>query len=232
MKRTLFPLSIALLVPLIVLIGCDDDEDIVDPSDDMSTAMFINASPGPEQVEVLVGGVEQADQLGFPDNTDYQPIEDGTQLVTVQFDNQPIPVLDTVTATFSALEVYSIFVGDTGTATTLMVVQDELNSPDTNTVAVRFVHLSPNVGNVRLAVVGTDSVFANADNVGYMEATRFEPEIADQYQVWVEQAVTGDTIALSTLDTYEAGKIYTLFLTGYDGGIAEEELTLNRILNQ
>ena len=232
MKRTLSILTLTLFVPLLLAVGCDDDDaSITDPSNE-TTVMFVNASPGPEQIDILVGGTEHADGLGFRDNTGYQPVDAGDRVLTVQFDDQPVPVLDSLSVSLSGLEVYSVFSGDTGTATTLLLVQDELNTPDTNGILVRLVNLSPNAGSVDLIDVDTDSIVGDASNVAYLSATPFELESADQYQFRVERSGTDDTLAVSTLNIYEAGKIYTLVLTGYDGGIGDEALAVNRILNQ
>ncbi len=233
MRYSKLIIAVAALIPLLVWVACDDDDNGLNNPSDETTVMFINGSPDPERVEVLVDGVKEADALGFRENTVYQTVDAGDHVLTVQLENQPTPVLDSLDVTLSGLEVYSVFVGDTGTETSLLLLQDELNSPDdTGLIRVRFVHLSPNAGNVDLRSVTTDSIIGNAQNVGYLEGTTFEQERDGQRQFKVVSTVTDSSLAISPLAIYEGGKIYTVYLTGYVGGFGDEALMLDRLSNQ
>jgi len=225
---------LGLAIPLAFIAGCSDSN----PTGDTSTAaqnatvMIVNATPIPQAIDVMVDDSTEADALDFPNHTAYQPVESGQRTIKVTYASQPSPVLDSLVANLSGLDVYSIFVGDTGTATDVLLLTDELATPDTNHISVRVVNLSPNVGAIDIREPQADSVFADMRDISFMGATSFRTATADQYALQV--ASTGSDVAIATgpLQQYEAGRIYTIFVTGYVGGTGDQALAVRTIVNQ
>jgi hypothetical protein len=126
-------------------------------------------------------------------------------------------------------KIYSVFAIDSVANLDLLVLEDDLTAPASGKAHVRFVHLSPNAPAVDIALTGGGVVFANK---AFAESTPFTPLDAGTYDLEVRLAGQMDPVLPLPGVTVEAGKIYTVFAKGFEGGSDEQALGAGIIVNR
>lgn len=125
-------------------------------------------------------------------------------------------------------KLYSLFVADTASKTTFVLVEDDLARPVTGKAKVRFVHLSPDTE--KLDVTSGDSTLFSGK--AYKEYTSFKAIEGDKtYSFKFKKNQTPDIKA--ALDNIEIKKnlIYTILVKGYAGKTDAYKLNTEIITN-
>jgi hypothetical protein len=119
------------------------------------------------------------------------------------------------TLTLKANNVYSLFLVNTPAAPAIVVLNDTINRPATNTASIRFVNLSPDAPAVDLALNDTVQV----SNKIYKGASSFIPVTGNKtYTFQVRQKGTTTVLASLSNVFLTPGYVYTIMLTGLSAG--------------
>lgn len=223
MRRAFLPVAV-LLAATVSMSACSNDND-----DEPARAqiMLVHTSPDAPNVDMYAHNkITAATNVGYGTNSPYTAITASSNTnVKLAATGTQNYVVETNTAMF-ANKSYSVWAYDTLNAITAVVVEDNLTAPATGKAHVRFFHLSPNAPAVDILV--NDSVYFN--NRSYKDFTtnaantQFVAANAGSYRVDVRLAGT-ITIPLSIpVVTLEAGKIYTIYAKGLEGGIGNLKL--------
>jgi len=119
------------------------------------------------------------------------------------------------TLTLKPSGVYSLFLVNTPSTPGIVLLNDTINRPATNTASIRFVNLSPDAPAVDLAL--NDSV--KVSNKIYKGVSSFIPVAGNKtYSFQVLQKGTTTVLASLNNVTLTNGYVYTIMLTGLSAG--------------
>ncbi|MES2827822.1 MAG: DUF4397 domain-containing protein [Bacteroidota bacterium] len=203
MKRVLF-LSFGLLL---LLSSCVKKKDV--PVGEVKVR-FINAVTGSGSQDVFANNtLETKLGIGYAQATDYLTFYSGINLFAFA---------DRGSTTANAIISYGLETGDHASvyyyktlagALAAGGIKDDMTAPPTGKARVRFVHLNNFLNNsLKVSVVGGADlfpalVFAAASSYYNVDpGTKFQP------------SATGVTVAPEIATSFQAGKIYTVILTG------------------
>ncbi len=219
----------AVLIVLALLSGCKaNDSNPASPSGvDDARVMIIQASPDAPAVDLFVDGALLAASLTFPNNTGYHSFSPGSHSFQV-IETGTSTILLSAVPTLDADAVYSVFAVDSLSRIGAILLRDTLTAPSAGMANVRFVHCSPNGPAVDVAVSGGAVLFG--DKV-FKEYTAFAPLAAGTYNLEFRQAGTSSVILPIPGITFTAGKIYTIFAKGFVGGVGDQALGTQIIVN-
>jgi hypothetical protein len=225
MKKLILNLGIFSLV--LTLCSCSKDE----PAASSTAKLLVtHASPDAPGVDLFVDNAKQntTGALTFPNSTAYLTLNSGSRGIKVNAANTSTSVIN-ATLNFEKDKNYSLFVVDSLSKISTVLLTDDLTAPATGKAHVRFVHLSPNAPAVDIAIKGGAVLFANT---AFKGSKPFTPVDAGTYDVDVRVANT-TTVALPlTGIKLEAGKIYTFFARGFLGGTGTAALNASIIVNK
>ena len=216
------------LLAAVSLTSCNDDNKTnpVAPAP-QSQVMAVHASPDAPGVDLLVDGAVAGTNLMYPSNTSYLGIASGTHNVKVNVTGTSTTVIN-ADVSLTAGTHYSVFACDSVSKISALVLTDDLTTPAAGKAHVRFVHLSPNVPAVDVAVTGGPILFANEEFKGH---SAFTPVTAGTYDLEVRVAGTSTVVLPLPGITLTAGKIYTVFAKGFVGGTGAQALGAQIIAN-
>jgi len=199
------------------------------PSNNASV-MFVNGCAGTTGITATVGTtqVSNAGNLSFLSNSGYQNVTAGTDSVGFVLTNLGTP-LKSGTSTLAANSHYSIFVGGLITAPSYLLLTDDLTAPTSSANAkVRFVNLSNDTLS-ETAYVGTSTI---ASGITSQTAGTFAQVAAGSYTIKAgDPSNISTVISTSNPIQINAGKIYTVILTGTTLGTGTSALALTIIGN-
>ena len=119
------------------------------------------------------------------------------------------------TLTLKPNDVYSLFLVNTPSTPAMVVLNDTINRPASNTASIRFVDLSPDAPAVDLALNDTLKV----SNKTYKGFSSFIPVAGNKtYSFQVLQKGTTTVLASLSNVTLTDGYVYTIMLTGFSAG--------------
>jgi hypothetical protein len=119
------------------------------------------------------------------------------------------------TLTLKPNDVYSLFLVNTPSTPAMVVLNDTINRPASNTASIRFVDLSPDAPAVDLALNDTVKV----SNKVYKGFSTFIPVAGNKtYSFQVLQKGTTTVLASLSNVTLTDGYVYTIMLTGFSAG--------------
>lgn len=219
---------IAVSVAAVCVSGCSEEETTT-PTVAKANITVIHASPDAPGVDLLIDNSKiNSAALAFPKNTGYLALDAGARNVKVNVAGSNTTVINQ-TLTLGESKYYSLFAIDSVSKLGALLLNDDLTTPAAGKAHVRFVHLSPNAPAVDIALKGGAVLFPNTAFKGY---SAFTPLDAGSYNLEVRVAGTA-TVALPLNGiTLEAGKIYTVFARGFLGGIGEQALSAEIIVNK
>ena len=221
-------LLIGLLLTTGLVFGCDDNNNPTDGTQPGSASvMVIHASPDAPGVDVLVDGARALTNVTFPQNSTYLPVIAGIRTVTVNVTGTSTAVIS-APLPIAANTYYSVFATDSVSNLAPIVLVDTLTAPASGKSHVRFIHLSPNAPAVDIAVTGGPVLFP--DYV-FGENSSFTPVDAGTYNLEVRLAGTSTVVLPLPNISLQAGKIYTVWASGFVGGIGSQALSAQIISN-
>lgn len=229
-------LFIFLFIVSFSMIGCSDDNTTTPTTTQKANLMVVHASPDAPQVDIYVDGTKVRDTLSFPGNTSYLQINSGTRNIKVNVAGTNTTVIGPVDLSFNANTNTSIFAIDSVAKISPLVVSDDLTAPASGKAHIRFIHLSPNAPGVDVSVTGQPQGTGLFTNRTFNKTitgseSSFTPVDAGTYNLEVRLANTLTVVLPLPGITLTAGKIYTVFASGFVGGSGIQQLNAQIIAN-
>jgi hypothetical protein len=227
MKLRNLILALAVSITAFTFIGCDDEEDPMQPVPSNSSAMVIHTSPDAPGVDILVDNAVVETDLTYLENTDYLTLPSGTRNIKVNVTGTSTTVIQ-ADLDFVKDKAYSIFAVDSVANIEPLVLEDNLTAPASGKVHVRFIHLSPDAPAVDITLADGTVIF---DDFSFKEASNFTPLDGGNYNLQVRLAGT-TTVALDLGSVpLPAGKILTVYARGFVAGIGAQQVGASIIEN-
>lgn len=215
MNKNWIKMIMLAVMPAVMLVSCDEDDDDVIMQKDEARVMVVHASPDAPGVDLLVDDAKvNTSALVYPNNTGYLTVEAGDRDITVNAAGTTTSVIDG-TLTFAKDQNYTIFATGSLAANDIepLVLTDNLTAPASGNAKVRFVHLSPDAPTVDVAVAGQASPLFDAQD--FRDATAFTEVPAGTYDLEVRLDADNSVVLPVAGVQLQAGKIYTIFAKGF-----------------
>ena len=173
----------------------------------------VNAAPdsGPQSFtladQVLISG-----GLDFTEASDYISTNSGTRLVA-QFKKDGTNTVYATGELWTANDLsFTVYLAGEGSSARVKMFKDDLSAPPSGKVKVRFIHLSD----------AAPSVISIRNSAGDNLVTTISRDIESGYSnvdpgtlsIKIYGVASGDNIGNFDVTNLQAGKIYTLYLTG------------------
>ncbi|MCD6063596.1 MAG: cell wall anchor protein [Flavipsychrobacter sp.] len=207
-----------------------DDDNTPTPNANMAKVKYTNAciSTGALRVQVNDAPLQTVNSLTYLAGSAYVTVTPGTNVkhaFVIEDSNLP---LASVNNDLAANNAYSVFATGTVTSPSALVVNDDLTAPAAGNAKIRLVNLSPD--NLSESVyVGQTKLDSN---IMFKQATPFRVVAAGTYQIIVQDPANVPSSRTLSAQVLEAGKIYTLMITGTVAGSGAAGLTLTLVNNQ
>lgn len=227
MKLRNLILALAVTITAFTFIGCDDEEEPMQPVPSNSSAMVIHTSPDAPGVDILVDNAVVGTDLTYLENTDYLTLPSGTRNIKVNVTGTSTTVIQADLA-FVKDKAYSIFAVNSVANIEPLVLEDNLAAPASGKVHVRFIHLSPDAPAVDITLADGTVVFGN---VSFKGNTPFTPLDGGSYNLQVRLAGTSTVVLDLGSVTLPTGKILTVYARGFVAGIGAQALGASIIEN-
>ena len=149
--------------------------------------------------------------IAYAQSSNYFETRAGEKMVQVRLSGSS-EVISSQSMDLENGKQYTIYVTGNGTAggNSSVVTTDDNSSPSTSQGKVRFINLSTLTSNASLVMDNTTTLFTN---VAYGSSSDFAMLAPDSHAFKVTSAVNAN-ISATTTATIEAGKIYTVYLSG------------------
>lgn len=196
-----------------------------------SNIMLINASPNAPDIDAYADAAKiNSVSLSYPSSTNYLSVASGNKSFIVKQGGTNTSLFTTPTFPFVNNKSYSVFLVDSASKASAIILQDNLATPVSDTAHFRILQLSPNTANVDFILrSGSDSI--PITNKAFKEVTNLYAVKAKTYNIKVKLAGTETVIATATGVVLSSRKIYTLFLKGFSGGTGTTTLGIQSITN-
>jgi hypothetical protein len=227
MKLRNLILALAVSITAFTFVGCDDEEDPMQPVPSNSSTMVIHTSPDAPGVDILVDNAVAATNLTYLQNTPYVTLPSGTRNIKVNVTGTATTVIEG-NLNFVKDKAYSVFAVNSVASIEPLVLEDNLAAPAAGKVHVRFIHLSPDAPAVDITLADGTVVFGN---VSFKEFTAFTPLDGGSYNLQVRLAGTSTVVLDLGSVTLPTGKILTVYARGFVAGAGSQELGASVIEN-
>lgn len=234
-KNYLSPVAKTLVFALTltsVLSSCKKDKDKPEPPTPKPASLsIIHAAPEALELSFFIDKVKKNTKaLTYNTVIDYQSVKSGKQEFSVT-KKDVAAILVKVDATLAPEKSYSVFVADK-TANALVVLEDNLSAPTADKAKIRFINLSPDAGNIDLAVTGKTEVLLAKK--AFKESSDFTNTSEVGAEINFEIRENGKTTVLATLPKVkiEKGKVYTIYAKGIKAATNDTKLGLAVITNK
>ena len=193
-----------------------------------ASVMFVNGCAGTTNVDITSNNtkITAAANLAFLKNSSYQNITAGTDSITFVLTSIGTP-LKTHTSIITANVHYSVFVGGLITGPSYVILTDDLTAPASGKVKIRFVNLS----NDALSETANAGTIAFATGITAQYYSSFTEIASGSYTIKAGDPADISTVISVGPTQLDAGKIYTVMLTGTLTGSSSSGLTLTVIGN-
>jgi hypothetical protein len=220
-------LAMAVSITAFTFVGCDDEEDPMQPVPSNSTAMVIHTSPDAPGVDILVDNTVAGTNLTYLQNTSYLTLPSGTRNIKVNVTGTSTTVIEG-NINFEKDKAYSIYAVNSVASIEPLILEDNLAAPASGKAHVRFIHLSPDAPAVDITLSDGTVVFGNIAFKGF---TAFTPLDAGTYNLQVRLAGTSTVVLDLGNITLTAGDIYTAYARGFVAGAGTQQLGASVIVN-
>jgi hypothetical protein len=224
-------LSFSVVAVVFAFSGCSKNN--TGPSN-QATVMFVDGCSAPSNIDTKINTVKlnAASNIPFFNNSGYVKLTAGSNVAINFYLTSGGDPLCSGTPTLVAGDNYSVFAGGLVTGPLFVVTSDNLAMPTTGNAKVRFINLSTDTLNETFSVGSQtlDSNIVSTQCTPFFEITA----VTGAGVSAVDPAHTAPIyLAQLTNQTFLAGKIYTIMLTGTHGASAGSSgvLTLTVINN-
>jgi len=191
---------------------------------DRALVRVANAIPGDRQADVVAGEQKAFTNVDYKAVTPYKQIHEERATLKLLASGQEMaaPMAEN-TEGLSAGDRYTVVAmpGGDGKAAELVVLNDDVTPPSEGKAKVRIIHASRDVGQVDVAMSGTQEPMFDGVNVagssGYKEV--------DPARGSLEVRAADKKAVLATVPgaSFEPGKLYTVLVVGRADGTAKVE---------
>jgi hypothetical protein len=233
MKRRLIRVMTGLFacVTLAGMVSClDTDEPAVDPTPVAFVSLY-HASPDAPDLKVTVDNqLISTYPLDYSEYSGYLRFRTGDRNLKFGPYGADNVVIDT-TLSLQEGSVYSVFVVDEYADASVLVLNDNSESPATGKAKVRFLNLSPDSEELSLNAVGQEGALFSGQ--AFKETSSFIEVDAKAYDFQVTSSGGGDNVVAIPDATFRSGWFYTIVVRGYKtppGGntnVAAAEIIVN-----
>ena len=178
------------------------------------TVRIVHASPDAPSVSVLVDGQPAAQNVQFGAATEYVPLAPGDHQVQVVPAEGGDPIIDQ-TVTLAGGTAYILSVTGPAAEVQLQTHEVPLNPIESGQALMRVIHAAPEVGNVDVAVAGTEEPLVGG--VGYPDSSDYQTVAPGTYDFEVRGTDTGEVLTTVTGFNVEAGQAYDVVALGQPG---------------
>lgn len=218
-------LGAALVMSSVLLVGCDDDDDPMEPIPGVSDVRFVHASGASPAVDITVDGDAASSNLAFGTSAPYQEIEEGARTFEVTETGGAAAAFDTVRTMVEDEMVTFVVVGAAGTQSAL-ILDDDNTAPAAGMTRLRVVYASPTAGAVDVFITPPDEdltlatpVMTNVVDGSFETLTEMA---GGEYQVRVVATGTTDPVIFNSgPQTFPEGSVRTIIITDNPTGSAE-----------
>jgi hypothetical protein len=181
---------------------------------DAALVRFIHAVPGAAGVEVFASDTKVFNNVAYKSVTPYKELPDTRQTFRVRPAGQDSaqPLAENSEGLSGGKHYTVVAMADTNLKPTLYVYNDNLTVPSSGKASVRVINASPDVGEVDVyAKEGNKKLFGGVNALKETSYTDIDPMTAT-----LEVRPAGKNNAVLTMPNakFEAGKIYTIVVTG------------------
>jgi hypothetical protein len=219
MKKIILPLL------CLAIFSCKTKDNNAEPAN-TAGVMFVNGCAGSTNLNATANGTAVATNLSLGATSGYKFITAGTTNLafTVSGINS---ALVSGSQTLTVGNRYSVFAGGLLTDAHFVFSQDDLSAPASGNAKVRFVNLCPD--NAHFTVnAGTQTLDSG---IAAFTVTGFHNVTAGQMNLRVGDPTNISTVMDAGTKQMDAGKCYTLMLTGTTNGSGSGALKLTFLAN-
>lgn len=220
MKQNLVKLIVASAVMAITIIGArPSSAAVLQPNVPLANVRIVHASPDAPAVDVYLNGERWFRNVRFNAITGYvTPRAGDTQLQVVPRNRslEQGPVLVDIPLQLGEGKAYTFAIAGMADKLSAPFFFDDLNAPGKGRAKVRFIHLSPGAPPVDVTLP-EDGNAKLALGVEFGKASDYVEIDAGTFEVSVRPAGSADEV-LGSRQTFEAGRVYTLYATGLASG--------------
>lgn len=211
MKLKFFARMMMMAATALTLFSCSiDDDNYADvPQNSVAYGIIANVSPSSGDLYFFADSNQVNNSaLAYGTAAGYYNFYTGNRVLSLK--NAAGTVLDTVSVSLNAGDVFSAFAVNTYDNIELVTYNDSLVQPETGHARVRFINLSPDAGSIDIS--GLTQSFATG--VDFKEATDFISVQSGTYDITFKNSA-GETLYISTAEEFYSGGIYTIYTKGY-----------------
>jgi hypothetical protein len=213
-----------ILCTTLLFVSCSKDQAEVN-----ANVMIINASPNGGSIDATVNGSAVANNLAYPNHSDYKAVASGTSNVTITQTGSTTQVLNGTTS-FDAGSYYSFYVVDSANKRKATILKDDLTPPSSGKAKIRVLDLSPNTPAMDISITGSGSSAINMTSRSFNDVSTnasyaaFQEVDAAGLTLTVKASGTSTTLVSVPVPALTAGKIYTFIIKGFTTGTATQAL--------
>jgi hypothetical protein len=202
------------LSAMVALTGCLDDDDNTNVNVPVAYVSLYHGSPDAPDLDIEVDGRQiNAYPFEYTDYSGYQRFYTGDRNFKFGPYASSSVNIDT-TVTFEKNKAYSVFVAGEFDNAGLVVLNDNSDSPASGKAKVRVINLSPDAGEVDLAI--GDETGSLAGNLMFKEASEFIEVDAEEYDFQVRSSAN-DEVLLTVPDIdLQPRYFYTIIIRGFE----------------
>lgn len=195
---------------------------------------FVQASPDAPTIDAYANGGIICRSFPYTNDTGYFVVSPGTYTIQVTPAGS-ITTLLSSNVTFAPATSYSIYTIDSVSKLKAAVVADNFNFPPSDSVLVRFFHFSPNEPAVDFGVTGITAPWYGGRTFNDQSTTTsyqsFMSLPAGTYNLEARVPGTSTAVASAPGTILAGGKIYTIYLKGFDGGTGVQALSIGNVIH-
>lgn len=229
-KRSVMFMAAGLLGVMALSSCLKNNDNNATPSQPVALLSVINAVPdAPASDFYLDNNKVNLNAMNYNSRLDYFKVVPGKR-GAIFYATGTTNKLFADSVTLTANQAYSLFVSNTTASPKFLLLTDTIKQPSSGNASIRLVDVSPDAGDVDLAVTGGPVL---ASHIGYNQWTGFIPVGGGQtYTIEVRQAGTTTVLAKLTNATLATGSVYTVWLHGLVNTTdATKKLTVDALLN-
>jgi len=200
-----------LILPLLIT-GCLDQPDPVELPPVAHVSIY-NSSPDAPGLDLYVENTRINHQaVNYSNRINYTRFRTGERFFRLTPFNG-FNTLHETSLTFEADKVYSLFITNTVSNMSTLLVEDRWNAPAAGNTKLRSLHLSPDLGEItmRISREGSELIQSGA----FEQINDFEELSSGVYSIEVISTITGEILVSADHLELQNGRIYTLLLRGF-----------------
>ncbi len=202
-------LSAALIGTSVSLSSCLDE---MPPLPPVAYISIYQGSPDAPALDIYANSNKvNNDPVNFSEALAYSPFYVGERSFKISSYNAATTLLEKE-FTLEEDVVYSMFLMDEVADMDAILLEDDWEDQIAGEAQIRFVHLSPDAGEVIVEITESETLLA--EDIAFGENTDFDSFEEGTFDIAVKNPATGDTLVLAENIELKEKRVYTLVLRG------------------